>query len=157
MAATKRVHTSKIDLWVGVVVGTSIATSFAAIFIASRESYDLTAPVAFSLLAAWMGIAAVSWPMEYEIDEELLTIRSGFIKWKIPLHTILHIQPTNNPISSPAWSLDRLMIRYRKDDGEEYICISPRDRVDFYDDLAQADPNLEIEGNKMMRRDFSGL
>jgi len=157
MAVKDHVHPSKIDFWMGAIVAGSIIASVIAMLMASESSRELFISVACAVIAAWTAIAAVSWPIAYEIGEEMLTVRSGLIKWKIPLHSIQQVLPTANPISSPAWSLDRLQIRYLKDKSEEYICISPRDKLNFYEDLAIADPNLQIDGDRITRRGFEDL
>ena len=56
-------------------------------------------------------IAVLWWPVfstTYAIGNNTLTIRSMFLKWVIPLENIKTVSKTNNSISSPALSLDRL-------------------------------------------------
>ena len=64
----------------------------------------------------------------YEITDTELRVRSFFFKWNIPIDTIKKIFPTNNMRSSPALSLDRLMIIYG---DEEKIMISPENKNEF--------------------------
>jgi hypothetical protein len=50
------------------------------------------------------------WSTRYVVDQEQLTIRSLCFKWIIPLTAIQSVSETDNSISSPALSLDRLKI-----------------------------------------------
>ena len=52
------------------------------------------------------------WSTRYVVDQEQLTIRSLCFKWIIPLTAIQSVSETDNSISSPALSLDRLKIEY---------------------------------------------
>lgn len=74
------------------------------------------------------------WPVlntRYIIQDEILTIHSLFLKWRIPLANIQKISKTNNSISSPALSLDRLKIEYIKDGKIKQVLVSPRDQQAF--------------------------
>ena len=50
------------------------------------------------------------WSTRYVVDQEQLMIRSLCFKWIIPLSAIQSVSETDNSISSPALSLDRLKI-----------------------------------------------
>ncbi len=70
----------------------------------------------------------------YLLDTNTLLIRSGPFRWAIPVADIKSIRPTNNPLSSPALSLDRLRIDYGKG---KTIMISPRDKAAFLEELSE--------------------
>jgi len=79
-------------------------------------------------------IAVIWWPVfntRYIIENEALIIHSLFLKWHIPLKNIQNISKTNNSISSPALSLDRLKIEYMKDGKIKQVLVSPRDQQAF--------------------------
>jgi hypothetical protein len=61
---------------------------------------------------------------------------------KIEIKSIRKIYRTNNPLSSPALSLDRLAIVYNKFDE---ILISPKERNEFIDELLKINPSIEIQ------------
>ena len=63
----------------------------------------------------------------YTVTREALLVQSGPFSWVVPLREISSIEPTRNPLSSPALSLDRLRIRY----GAREIMISPADKAGF--------------------------
>ena len=79
-------------------------------------------------------IAMMWWPVlntRYIVTEDQLIIHSLFLKWTISRSDIQNITPTNNPLSSPALSLDRLRIDYLKDGKSNYVLVSPKDKAVF--------------------------
>lgn len=79
-------------------------------------------------------IAVIWWPVlntRYIVQDEVLTIHSLFLKWRIPVANIQKVSKTNNSISSPALSLDRLKIEYMKDGKIKQVLVSPRDQQAF--------------------------
>ena len=96
----------------------------------------------------------------YLIDGNSLIIKSGFpVNKEINLNRIKTITETNNPLSAPAASLDRLEIEY-----DEYgsILISPKDKWGFIDYITQLNPQFKVQdksGNywKVQKKDnFEG-
>ncbi len=73
-----------------------------------------------------------STPRTTRVEGDALRIRASFFRWRVPLAAIDSIEPTRNPLSSPACSLDRLLIRY----GERRVMISPLDKAGFLRVLA---------------------
>lgn len=88
----------------------------------------------------------------YTISGNNLRIKCGFIINKtIDIHTINKISETNNPLSSPATSIDRLEITYREFDS---ILISPKQKKEFINEILALNPNVEVQFKKK-RRDTS--
>ncbi|HEX5381677.1 MAG TPA: PH domain-containing protein [Acinetobacter sp.] len=90
-------------------------------------------------------IAVLWWPVwstQYRIEAEQLVVSSMFLTWKIPLSTIQKISPSNNSVSSPALSLDRLRIDYQKEGKAKFILISPKDKQAFTQALQQAQQSI---------------
>lgn len=80
--------------------------------------------------------------IEYTIEGRNLTIRGGFLFRKtIPVDSIKKIQKTNDPLSSPAASLDRLKIFYNQTDR---VMISPKDKEKFIRHLMELNPGIEV-------------
>lgn len=77
----------------------------------------------------------------YVLDENNLIIKYGPFQKTIPLDTILSVRKTTNPLSSPALSLQRLEISYGNYD---FVLISPKDRDEFMDILAERCPQAKI-------------
>jgi hypothetical protein len=78
---------------------------------------------------------------EYIIDDNQLKIKAGFFTYKpIEIKDIKEITNSNNIISSPAASFDRIEIKYGK--FEEMI-ISPVDKFEFAEYLTDLNPNIK--------------
>ncbi|MFH6602289.1 PH domain-containing protein [Maribacter algicola] len=80
----------------------------------------------------------------YTVNGNTLEIKSGFILHKrIDIRTINCITATNNPISAPAASLDRLEIFY---DRSKIVLVSPKDKIAFIDHLKRINPKIALKG-----------
>ena len=78
----------------------------------------------------------------YTIDNDKLKIKSGFFSYKpIEISEIKRITKTNNIISSPAASFDRIEIQYGK---FKSIILSPKDKLNFCKDLNELNPEIKI-------------
>lgn len=71
----------------------------------------------------------------YVVENNTLIIKSLVFRWKININDITQIEPTHNPLSSPALSLDRLKIYYMKDGRMATVMISPKDKEGFLNAL----------------------
>ncbi|WP_022829362.1 PH domain-containing protein [Sphingobacterium paucimobilis] len=78
----------------------------------------------------------------YTIEEKVLKIRSGLLyKKNIPIDSVRKIVETNNMVSSPAASLDRLEIFFNSFDS---VLISPKDKADFISTIQEINPKIEV-------------
>lgn len=79
----------------------------------------------------------------YQIDGKSVKIRCGlFFNVKVDIDTIRRISETNNPLSSPATSIDRLEIKYQKDKKIDTIMISPKDKAGFIKMITELNPAI---------------
>jgi len=78
----------------------------------------------------------------YIINRDVLTIKCGILYSKsIEIKSIKRIIETNNPISSPALSLDRLQIKY----GQYHsVIISPKHKEEFINQITNFNSNIII-------------
>jgi Bacterial PH domain len=90
----------------------------------------------------------------YQITQADLLVRFGPLRWHIPLNAIAEIVPSGTLAPDRgwglAWSLDRLVIRYRKGNGKLAfmgIVISPEDKDGFLHQLDQARRDLSLRGS----------
>jgi hypothetical protein len=103
--------------------------------------------------SGWIGIAILSpvilfvvhmfMTTYYVIKENSLIIKCGFLYNKtVSIDKIIEISETNNPISSPATSLDRIEIRY-----EEFntVIISPKKKKEFIREIIKLNPSIEVK------------
>jgi hypothetical protein len=80
----------------------------------------------------------------YVIMPDILIIRCGPFRFRVPLAEIEAVTPTRNPLSSPACSLDRFLIQYRQ--SRRRIMVSPLDKPGFLQALAARCPHLAVSG-----------
>ncbi len=149
------VHPTKKDGWVvammfiGLMIpGLMIASTFFKGGIPMQALPILIGVVVFYILLVF----AVALPMEYDLSPAQLDIRAGWLlRISIPVADILSVHPTNNPLSSPAMSLDRLEIRYRRGKRDRTVMISPLDKEAFARELASYDSGFMRNGPSVVR------
>lgn len=74
------------------------------------------------------------------ITGDVLYIQCGFLyNQQIKISSIRQIKETNNPISSPALSLDRIEIKFDKYNS---VLISPKEKEMFIKHLQQINPGI---------------
>jgi len=140
------IYPTKKDTWLVIIVlgaGLLILVQ-AAGMIASRGFLFPPTWIICGAAVFYFGILLLlAYPINYEIAGSTLEIRSGLLlRYSIPLSSITSVSPTSNPLSSPAWSLDRLQIDYMKNGKPKMILISPEDKDGFLRELHQKAPNL---------------
>ena len=121
---------SKVDGWIAVVLAIAIVAQAVGIGAAALQSPDplvttvlILVGIAVSALIIWLTLGT-----HYTVDRRRLIIAAGPFRWKVNIDDITSVQPTRNPLSSPALSLDRIMIRYGK---RRRIMVSPADKAGF--------------------------
>ena len=133
-----KVFVSKIDSWLLAIMLLCVAVS--AYATATLVGVELT--LGNSVLAVFILFIGVVFPLwllgstRYYINEHKnqLIITSGPFKWRIDIESITSITETRNPLSSPALSLDRLLINYG---NHQQIMISPKQKHEFLVALAK--------------------
>ena len=94
----------------------------------TMQQYPLhTAVYILTILILWWPL----WSTRYVVDNGILTIKSLWLSWKIPLSEIQSIQPTDHSIIAPALSLKRLRIDYTEGGVQKFILVSPKDQTAF--------------------------
>jgi hypothetical protein len=129
----EQIYRSKLDVWLVVVlIGVPIGLVdflLDGVGIDDRFANLLMVSVAVAMLGFILWLCAST---RYSIIGEFLSVKSGPFSWMIPIDEITSIEPTHNPASSPALSLDRLVIRYGH--GAE-LMVSPKDKSGFIAEL----------------------
>jgi membrane protein YdbS with pleckstrin-like domain len=74
-------------------------------------------------LPLWMWLG--TW---YDVDSDRLLIRSGPLRWSIPISSIRSVEASRSLLASPGLSLRRLKIRYGH---QKSILVSPKDVPGF--------------------------
>lgn len=108
------------------------------------ESFDFLSVLLF--ISPLLFIAYIFTSIKYIIKDTTLIVKAGFsMNRKIDISSIRKIEATNNIISSPAASFDRLEIFYKT---YESIIVSPKNKDEFLSDLTRINPKIEIKLNK---------
>lgn len=135
---------SKRDLWIVLLIrGVPVVVLAALSYAWYRSHADLSGPIAGAIILLLAELFVFEWMFRstyYLIEGETLVIRSGFIRWRVPIREIRSITPTRSPASSPALSLDRLRIDY----GRTAILISPEDRDRFLAMLRSVNSSISV-------------
>jgi hypothetical protein len=145
-------YPTKKDAWlVAVVAGTIGALAIVGLIgLATGELIAMTAGLLGSIVVFGV-LRLIGFPIVYEVGDDGVVIEAGIQRMLIPHARIDEVTPSRNPISSPAWSLDRLRIGYRAPGGKERsVLISPRDRAGFLAELAEKG-GLRRDGETLRR------
>jgi len=127
-----KIYKSKIDWWLIIL----ILVVFGYPIVDGILSKDYILSLIFGLIL--IVFFFLSKTIQYKIDGENLVIW----KTKIDIKTIRKVYRTNNPLSSPALSLDRIAIVYNKFDE---VLLSPKEREEFINELLKINPNIEVK------------
>lgn len=146
-----QIFRSKRDLWIVVLIWAGmLMVVFAAV-----AQFRGDAPLVQRALILGVSIIVVAfvlsmlYSIRYVLDDERLRVNCGPIRYSIPLSAIDHVKPSRNPLSSPAASLDRLLIKW--DGGRKRILISPENKMAFMEDLKKRCAHLARVGDEIVR------
>lgn len=135
---------SKIDWWLLLIF---VVITANIIFKIYQEVHHSSIGTNFSHLMIYSLVILVIWlPVfntYYVVENNTLIIKSLVFRWKININDITQIEPTHNPLSSPALSLDRLKISYMKNGRIAKVMISPKDKKGFLNTLHN-NPNAKF-------------
>jgi hypothetical protein len=143
-------YVSKRDGWLVGVIWTGAAVTVLAL--ASTLSFARADPLALRILIGLGMLAAaglgpwILYGTDYTLQREHLLVRSGPFRWRIRYAEISRVEPSASPRSSPACSLDRLLIQY----GQRRILVSPLDCAAFVRRLGGLCPQLHIDGDRLL-------
>lgn len=129
---------SKRDWWISVLM---LASSILFIGMIFDKEIMITIRgifLIFGVLDLWIYNATF-----YVLSEDVLILRCGPLKVKVPYENINSIRYTKNLISSMALSADRLEIKVRGK-GLGIIYISPINKYEFVEQLRRKCPELRI-------------
>jgi len=127
--STKRFK-SKVDRWIILVLIAAIVSIICSIGLIALEGGDplATTVTIIVLLLAIALIVSIMIGTHYTVERDTLKVNSGPFRFKIPLDQIEFVKASRSPLSSPAMSMDRLLIRYGK---RRRILVSPDDKDGF--------------------------
>lgn len=133
---TAKTYPSKIDAWFLAIFGIAVGAMLVGMGLAaSKEGIATFALGAFGVLVVGGFLAWILRSTSYTLDGRLLIIRSGPFSWRIGIDEITSIEKPKGFVrahSSPALSMDRLMVTYR---NSRRLMISPAEKEKFLADL----------------------
>ena len=127
----------------------------AALFASSKALVRETGLGSFGLfigaVAAPVALLLFFFPVRYFLGDSQLVVRSGVLRWRIPVENIHRAVRLRSIVPSPALSLERIRLDYSKGSRVRRIFLSPADRTGFLNDLAMLDPGLHHDQNGLVR------
>jgi len=91
-------------------------------------------------------------PVRYHLAPDQLVLRSGVLRWRIPVADILRARLVRNVWPAPALSMMRIRIEYQHGQKVGVAHLSPPDRRGFLTDLAACDPGMRLEEDTVLRQ-----
>lgn len=127
----------------------------AALFASSKALVRETGLTSLGLfigaVAAPVAMLLFFFPVRYFLGDSQLVVRSGVLRWRIPVENILRAVRLRSIAPSPALSLERIRVDYSKGSRVRRIFVSPADRTGFLNDLAMLDRGLHHDQNGLVR------
>ena len=139
----KKVFRSRVSVLILLFVIATI--SFPMIFIICSE--NILNPTLYTLVGTLIFCFAIIFGMNYTITEGRLLIKILGIKYgRVEISEIISVERSYNPLSSPASSLKRLCIRFKKSGKIKwpFWLISPAHEQEFLDMLKEINPDIHI-------------
>lgn len=157
-----KTYPSKVDPWIVLTASAAFTLPLLAgvwhLYDAPAGEKASAAIILLPPLLAGLGLLSIGVPIRYEITDTALIVRFGFLRRAIPLTRIDGAEPSNSPVSAPAWSLRRLRIDYRNENGRRaHVHISPKGRRDFLQHLWLACPQIDSPEARRFRRRLEAL
>jgi hypothetical protein len=133
------IYKSKIDT--GIICLVFIPVLFPVIEGIVKREYEAI----YVLLPIILGIFYLFSQLKYIInDDGVLYIKTGFIvNGKVEIKDIKSVTKTNNPLSAPALSINRLEIKYGN--MFDYVLVSPKRRSEFIEQLLYINPEISVK------------
>ena len=127
---------SKIDPWIRIVLLSIVVVDAAIILRVALypDSPAITTATILVCVVAIVFVLSLLLRTHYTVDRNNLRIVSGPIVRNVAIDQITSVAPTRSLLSSPALSLDRLLIRYGK---QRRIIVSPADKQGFLRAIGQ--------------------
>jgi len=150
------VFQSRRDAWIVVLIwaGALLSMFGGLAQFAGTGPFLLRSALLIFLLTAAGFMLWVLYSLDYTLTDENLLIRCGPFRYRVPLAEIDSVTPSRNPLSSPAGSLDRLLITWNAE--RKRILISPSRKVDFLRDLDMRCEQLTLTGERLARNSRGG-
>lgn len=149
------VYKSKRDWWIVALIWAVVllcAIAAAAQFSGSG-SFLLKGLYLVLLAAVPTFLLWIFYGTDYTLTDYRLLIRCGPFRYEVPLAEIDLVVPSRSPLSSPACSLDRLLIKW--DDQSKKILVSPSRKQDLLREINNRCAQLRLDGSRLTRDELN--
>ncbi|WP_255585119.1 PH domain-containing protein [Virgibacillus saliphilus] len=85
----------------------------------------------------------------YKIEDEIIMVRYGPIKMKVPINNIQMIKKRKNPFTAPALSTDKLELVSGRFD---VISVSPEDQEEFIKQILEINNEIKLDSRLKIRK-----
>ncbi|HJP33027.1 MAG: PH domain-containing protein [Candidatus Latescibacteria bacterium] len=128
-------------------------TAAMGVAVPAMANVDNLAPFALFFVATFVPVllllAAV--PVRYHISARELVVRSGLLRWTIPLGDLHRACVVRGVGLAPALSMDRIRLDYQRGERVRSLHISPIDPQVFLACLVDRDKGLGLEDGDVVR------
>jgi hypothetical protein len=144
------VYPTKIDWWLYPLLVVPLVSGALSILFGHDQTTVLVGWGALATYALLM--LTLGWPIRYTVSTDELEIQFGLVHRHIRWAQLISMELSQNPLSSPAFSLNRIDVRFRTDSGRDRsILISPIDREAFMRDCARASGHHRFDNGRLAR------
>lgn len=133
---------SKRDTWLGVIIWLPLGGVLPLMLLTTPKEMLVLLLI---IVPTYAFVGWIWFQTGYTIMNDMLFIRCGPFRWRIPWQDIKRIRSSRSPLSSAALSFDRLEIRYQK---FNVVHISPDDQERFINIVQERAPQADIQLNK---------
>ncbi|MBP1967934.1 hypothetical protein J2Z83_000026 [Virgibacillus natechei] len=127
---------SKRDLWMTMVLwGIALVGVIMPIVNGEMIAFLFLLPLSALLLWFWFSTG-------YKIEDDIIKIRYGPIRMKVPIKNILIIKKRKNPFTAPALSVDKLELVSGRFD---VISISPENQEEFVKSVLKVNDEIKLD------------
>ncbi|MDA0337081.1 MAG: PH domain-containing protein [bacterium] len=111
------------------------------------------APFALFLIATFVPVLLVLalYPVRYHMSGRELVVRSGLLRWTIPLADLHRACLARDLRPAPALSMDRIRLDYQSGARVRSLYVSPVDPLAFLAALVERDKGLGDDGGDVVR------
>jgi hypothetical protein len=128
-------------------------TAAMGVALPAMANVDNLAPFALFFVATFVPVLALlaSLPVRYQVTGREILVRSGLLRWTIPISDLHRACAVRSVRPAPALSMQRLRLDFQKGDRVRSLHISPVDPQGFLQALVAHDKGLGLDEGDVVR------
>jgi len=137
-------YPSKRSFWIGLILWGIIGVSFLlSWYLSFKSGRTFDYKLLYVYLPLILFVSSIWFGTYYTLHEEFVEIRVGpWFRKKIPCKSITAVTRNRSFISAPAFSSERLLIKYNLHDE---VLISPEEELEFITQLKKRNPAIRVD------------